>query len=157
MRSEQTLLLAIIVLALIGTACTGSGSGGSLNPTPSTSLAPSLRSAPQPANCPRHWDFSPVAGSGQTLVPGTPTAAVTCSGRRYVHAGTQLTQLVHMLNSRRHIDPTDCIHNLGGVVLDMTQMYFNYPNGDIQVVNFDPNCRTVSNGKLTARFGQVTS
>ena len=40
------------------------------------------------------------------------------------------------------------------MVLTPTQMYFDYPSGDIQLVNFDPNCRTVSNGELTARFGQ---
>jgi hypothetical protein len=49
------------------------------------------------------------------------------------------------------------IANIGGMVLMPTQLYFNYPNGDIEVLNFDPNCRTVSNGELTARFGQATS
>ena len=156
MRAEPRLPLGLIVFALFAAACTGSSSVG--GPSDVSTANPGwLVVGPMPLTCPQHWDFSPVAGSDQTMVPGLPTAAVTCSGRRYVHTGSQLTQLVDLLNSRRHIDPNDCIHNLGGMVLDMTQMYFNYPNGGIQVLNFDPNCRTVSNGELTARFGQATT
>jgi hypothetical protein len=105
-------------------------------------------------NCPKHWDFSPVEGSDNAMVPGVPSAAVLCNPRsnRRVITGDQLATLVQVLNSRRVLDPKDCIGNLGGLVLFPTQLHFDYPSGDIQVVNVDPNCRTATNGKLTAEF-----
>lgn|SRR5436305_10433191 len=158
MRAVRGSVVSIVGLAVLLPACTGSGSG-TLNPT--STAAPSIPASiqAQPLDCPRHWHFSPVEGSNQTLVPGNPTAAVGCIGhhQRFVHTGSQLMKLVHFLNSRRHIDSNDCIGNIGGMVLDMSQLYFNYPSGDIQVLNFDPNCRTVSNGVLTARDGSATT
>ena len=97
-------VVAVVGLAVLLPACTGSRSG-TLNATATTSVAPSLESAPQPAKCPRQWTFDPVDGSDTSMVPGDPVAAVTCSGHhRYVHTGSQMTQIVHLLNSRRHID-----------------------------------------------------
>jgi hypothetical protein len=158
MRATRGFIAAVVGLAALLSACTGSGSE-TLNPTSTAAPSTPTPTQAQPLTCPQHWDFSPVEGSDQILVPGNPTAAVGCIGhhQRFVHTGSQLTQLVDLLNSRRHIDPNDCIHNLGGMVLDMTQMYFNYPNGEIQVLNLDPNCQTVSNGELTARIGQATT
>jgi hypothetical protein len=44
----------------------------------------------------------------------------------------------------------------GGFILGY-QLYFNYASGDVQVLNFDPACRSVSNGRLTHRFAQATT
>jgi hypothetical protein len=123
---------------------------------------PSVNAAvanPQPDSCPkrRDWDYSPVSGSDALMVPGDPVAAVSCSvpRQRRVIRGSQLAQIVDLLNSRPLLDPNACPHpNIGGLVLITTQMYFNYTSGDIQIVNFNPNCETVSNGELTAKFGQ---
>jgi hypothetical protein len=156
MRATRCFVVAIVGLSLFLPACTRSRSE-TLNPTNTADKSPPPTS--QPLDCPKHWHFSPVDGSNQTLVPGNPTAAVGCIGhhQRFVHTGFQLTQLVHFLNSRRHIDSNECIHNLGGMVFAITQVYFSYPSGDSQVLNFDLNCRTVSNGVLTARDGQTTT
>jgi hypothetical protein len=154
MTGTRTLLAAIVALGALLPACTGSGSG-TLNPSGTT--LPPVTSAPvqaQPLDCPKRWKFSPVEGSDNAMVPGVPSAAVSCNPRfkRRVITGDQLATLVQVLNSRRVLDPKECVGNLGGLVLSPTQLYFNYPSGDIQVVNVDPNCRTATNGRVTAEF-----
>ncbi len=159
MRTVRGVLVATVALAMLAAACTGTSSEGAATPSPASVTGPGgsspIGSSPQPTNCPRHWDYSPVDGSDAAMVPGVPSVAVSCNvTTRRVVTGPHLARLVQLLNSRPLLTPNKCIHNLGGLVLISTQLYFNYPSGDVQVVNVDPNCRNVSNGKLTAEFAR---
>jgi hypothetical protein len=159
MRGTRVLLMATVGLSMLAAACTGGSSEGATTSASSSMPPPtgplSQASPPQPVNCPRHWDYSPVDGSDSAMVPGVPSVAVSCNvTKRRVITGPHLARLVQLLNSRPLLPLNKCIHNLGGLVFVSTQLYFSYATGDLQLVNVDRNCRTVSNGKLTAEFAR---
>jgi|SRR3954454_4027010 hypothetical protein len=111
---------------------------------------------PQPDICPKRWNLSPVRGSDSTLVPDAPVVVVSCTGpNRKVVQGSQLTTLIEALNGVRILDPPPppCTP-VGGLVVIHTQLYFNYPSGDRQLILLSRDCRTVTNGKITAKLTQ---
>jgi hypothetical protein len=161
-------ICASLTLVIVLVACTGptqtdlsSPNKTGLEPAPLEPSPTPVVANPQPAKCPRKWEFSPVPGSDTTLVPGSPVAAVSCSliVDRHVIGGHQLNTLVRMLNSRRHVVPRGyaCPAQHDGAFVVSSQLYSNYDSGDIQTLDFNPRCRTVSNGKITASFGQYTT
>jgi hypothetical protein len=62
--------------------------------------------------------------------------------------GSRLTNVVEVLNGLPSVPLKTCLHNYGGE--RSIQLYLSYSTGDIQVVNVEPSCTTVSNGERTA-------
>ena len=152
-------LVAGLLLLSAATSCTSTGSepidsAGSPSVDTGTPSSPVLAN-PQPKSCPSRWKYTSLPGSDTMMVPGDPVIAVRCSViNRSLIRGSQLSQLLVLLNGLHKKPRGTCLLGAGFI---SSQLYFNYASGDVQVVNFDPACRSVSNGTLAARFAQATS
>ena len=90
------------------------------------------------------------------MVPGEPAIALSCSGTdRFVIQGSQLAELVDVLDRLPSLASTPCINAISGSVPGNRQFYFTYPTGEVQVVNLSRSCGTVSNGARTAKLTQA--
>jgi hypothetical protein len=145
-------------LVIAATACTSGGrETASTTGVTQASIGPSNPGGLTlgATRCPTGgWKYTSIPGSDSAIAPGVPTLGVACSrdiqGRRInaVIQGSRLTNVVDVLNGLPSVPLKTCLHNYGGE--RSIQLYLSYSTGDIQVVNVEPSCTTVSNGERTA-------
>jgi len=117
-------------------------------------VAPEVAALPEhcpselPGRLPRHA----VPGVATRLVPGAPTALVTClaSERTQINA-PRVERLVRALNALDHV-PKGTVYACPADFGPTFALFFDYPNGDrLLVVVSASGCRFATNGQLSAR------